>query len=185
MKKNTVIGNRHTGETLTLLVSEEDNAGALQIYRVFLPIHRPSPPLHYHLAFTETFTAEDGTLDLYLGNERRHLRLNPGDSVTVPLRQPHTFANTSDHPCTLRVETRPAGGVVKALQLAYAVANDGGAAPDGLPRNPLLRLRFIALSQGFLAGVPLPLQRAAFASATFLARLFGLEHHVNRYLEPG
>jgi len=37
------------GETLTMLVSEEENGGACQPYEVHLPPYRPSPPLHYHL----------------------------------------------------------------------------------------------------------------------------------------
>jgi mannose-6-phosphate isomerase-like protein (cupin superfamily) len=150
MKKDQTIGNRHTGETLTLLVSEEENGGARQFYRVRLPPRRRSPPLHYHIAFTETFACVEGTLDMYFGRERRHLRLKPGESVTAEIRQPHTFANDSDQPCLMTVETHPAGGVVKAFQLAYGIANDGGAASDGLPKNPIVRLRFIQISQGFL-----------------------------------
>ncbi len=177
-----MIGNRGTGETLTMLVSEEENGGAVQLYRVLLPAHRPSPPLHYHVAFTETFTAVEGTLDMYLGRERRHLRLNAGESMTVQLYQPHTFANTSNQPCTMTVETSPAGGVVKAFQLAYGVANDGGAAKDGLPRNVLVRLRFVAISQGFLPVLPLAFQRTVFAVATLLATISGVEGRVTRYL---
>jgi hypothetical protein len=56
MKAGQTIRNRRTGETLTMLVSEEDNGGARQLYRVYLPTHRPSPRLHYHLAFAEKFT---------------------------------------------------------------------------------------------------------------------------------
>jgi hypothetical protein len=83
MKKGAVIGNAHTGETLEMLVSEEENDGAMQLYRVRLPAHRPSPPMHYHIAFTETFTAVDGTLDLYLGPERARVQLQPGESRKV------------------------------------------------------------------------------------------------------
>jgi len=183
VKKNAVIANRETGETLTMLVSEEENGGAMQLYRVLLPPHRPNPPLHYHVVFTETFTAVEGTLDMYLGRERRHLRLNAGESMTVQLYQPHRFANTSNQPCTMTVETSPAGGVVKAFQLAYGVANDGDAAKDGLPRNVLVRLRFVAISQGFLPALPLAVQRAVFAVAAILAKIFGVEARVKRYLD--
>lgn len=58
MKKNQVIRNNATGETLTMLVSEDENGGACQLYEVRLPPHRPSPPLHYHVDFTETFTVK-------------------------------------------------------------------------------------------------------------------------------
>jgi mannose-6-phosphate isomerase-like protein (cupin superfamily) len=112
MKKGHTIGNQQTGESLTMLVSEEDNDGAFQLYRVLLPPHRASPLLHCHLAFTETFTALDGTSDMYFGRERRHVRLQSGDSVTAQIGQPHTFAKDSDEPCIMTVETRPPGGAV-------------------------------------------------------------------------
>jgi mannose-6-phosphate isomerase-like protein (cupin superfamily) len=181
MKKDRTIRNRQTGETLTMLVSEEDNGGTLQIYRVYLPPHRPNPPLHYHIAFTETFTAHEGSLDMYLGRERRLIVLKPGESVTAQIRQPHTFANRADTPCVMTVETRPAGGVVKAFQLAYAAANNGGATADGLPRNPLIRLRFIEISQGFLPGIPIWAQKAVFRLAAFLAVISGMERRIKSY----
>ena len=51
VRKNQVIRNDETGESLTMLESEYDNGGKRQVYRVELPPHRPSPPLHYHVAF--------------------------------------------------------------------------------------------------------------------------------------
>jgi quercetin dioxygenase-like cupin family protein len=163
-----------------MLVSEEDTGGALQIYRVNLPPHRPSPPYHYHLAFRETFEVEEGTLDVYVGRKRTHIVLKAGDRATVQIGQPHTFANHSDERSVIRVETKPAGGVVRAFQLAYAVANEGRAAADGLPRNPLLRLRFVQISQGFLPGIPLWLQKTAFGLAALLAKVTGAESRWNR-----
>lgn len=182
MTSGQTIQNKHTGETLTMIVSEQESVDRLQLYRVHLPPHRPSPPLHYHLAFTETFTAIEGTLDMFLGRDRRHVRLGPGQSVTAEICQPHTFANNSDQPCTMTVETRPPGGVVRAFQLAYGLANDGRASRDGLPANPILRLRFIDISQGFLVGVPLLLQRAGLALARIHATVTGLERRVRLYL---
>jgi quercetin dioxygenase-like cupin family protein len=63
-----------------MIESEEGNGGAKQLYEVKLPPHRPSPPLHYHIAFTETFTVIEGTLDFYLGRERRRRLLKPGET---------------------------------------------------------------------------------------------------------
>jgi quercetin dioxygenase-like cupin family protein len=181
MRRNQTIQNRRTGETLTMLVGEDENNGTLQLYRVQLPPHRPSPPLHYHRAFTETFTVQEGTLKMYLGREGRRMILQPGDSLTAQVGQPHTFANHANEPCVMTVETRPAGGVVKAFQIAYGVANDGGAAEDGLPKNPVVRLRFVEISQGFLSGIPVWLHKMAFLIATILARLTGIEHKLKKY----
>lgn len=82
----------------------------------------------------------------------------------------------------MTVETKPAGSVVKAFQLAYAVANDGGAATDGLPKNPLIRLRFVALTEGFVPGPPLKLQQFVLSAAALLAQFTGAERRVRRYL---
>jgi hypothetical protein len=142
-----------------------ESGGVRQLYAVRIPPHRPSPPLHYHVAFAETFTVMEGALDFYLGRERRRVTLGPGQRVTAEIGQPHTFGNDRDEWTTFTVETRPPGGVVAAFEMAYAVANAGGAAKDGLPRNLIARLNFIRMSEGFLPGVPLFLQRGLFAVA--------------------
>ena len=175
MKKNQIIRNNATGETLTMLVSDKENSGACQLYEVHLPPHRPSPPLHYHVDFIETFTVKQGKLDIYLGKAQKHLPLLPGESATARIRQPHRFANDHDEPVIFTVTTKPAGGVVKAFQLAYGIANDGRAAADGLPKNPIARLVFVKTAQGYLPGIPRTLQRIAFSCAALIARAAGLE----------
>jgi hypothetical protein len=81
----------------------------------------------------------------------------------------------------MRVETRPAGGVVKAFEIAYGVANADGVARDGLPKNPLVRLRFIEISQGFLPVLPLSFQKTVFSFAKILSRWTGVEKTLNKY----
>jgi mannose-6-phosphate isomerase-like protein (cupin superfamily) len=175
MQKRQTIGNNASGEALTMLVSEDENGGACQLYEVHLPPYRPTPPLHYHVDFTETFTVKTGQLDIYIGTEQRRLLLCAGDSVTAKLRQPHRFANDHDEAVTFTVETKPAAGVVKAFQMAYGIANDGGAAPDGLPKNPIAGLVFVKTAQGYLPGIPLTLQTLVFACAQFVVKITGLE----------
>jgi hypothetical protein len=65
--------------------------------------------------------------------------------------------------------------------LAYGVANDGGAAKDGLPKNPVVRLIFIRNSEGFLPHVPLAVQKAFFRLAAFVARVTGIEKRLAMY----
>ncbi len=182
MRNNQVIRNEETGESLTMLASEHDSGGKRQIYRVELPANRPSPPLHYHVAFIEKFSVVEGTLDVYLGKRREHRRLRKGESVTVEKLQLHTFANSSDSPCKMQVETIPAGGVVRAFQLAYGVANEGNASDDGLPANPIVRLRFVQISQGFLPRIPMAIQRAVFAIAAVISKVTVLEAHIQKHL---
>jgi mannose-6-phosphate isomerase-like protein (cupin superfamily) len=181
VRAGETIRNNNTGETITMLVSEEENGGTCQLYQAYVPPRRLGPPLHYHVAFTETFTVIEGTLDVYLGPQRRRVVLRPQESVTVRIRQLHTFGNERDQGAVITVESKPAGGVAKGFQLAYGVANDGKAGNDGLPRNLFVRLLFIRLCQGFVPGVPLPLQRAVFGVAAFIARVTGVERGLVKY----
>jgi len=107
--------------------------------------------------------------------DQKHLLLLPGDSATAQIRQPHGFANDHDAPVIFTIKTEPAGGVVKAFQLAYGIANDGGAAKDGLPKNPVARLVFVKTTQGYLPAFPRTVQRIAFSCAALVAKLTGLE----------
>jgi hypothetical protein len=84
-------------------------------------------------------------LDFYLDKEKRLVRICKGESVTAQIRQLHSFENDHDEPVIFTVEARPAGGLVKAFQLAYEVANEGGAGKDQLPANFLIKLYFIKL----------------------------------------
>ena len=111
MKKNQTIRNNISGETLTMLVSEQKNGGAYQLYDVHLPPHRPGPPLHYHVDFTEKFTVKQGKLNTYLGRDPKHLLLQLGESATAQIRQPHsvgaTAKNTQRLLYSLRQQIRP------------------------------------------------------------------------------
>jgi hypothetical protein len=106
----------------------------------------------------------------------------PGQSATVHLWQPHQFANEHDQHVVFTIETKSAGGVVKAFQLAYGIASAGGAAKDGLPKNPIARLVFVMTGQGYLTGTPLALQRAVFGCAALIAKVTGLEKKWQVYL---
>jgi hypothetical protein len=98
--------------------------------------------------------------------------LRAGDSVTAQLRQPHRFANDHDEAVTFTVETKPAGGEANAFQMAYGIANDAGAAPDGLPKNTMARLVFVKTTQGYLPDIPLTLQTLVFSCAQFVAKKY-------------
>jgi hypothetical protein len=56
MRSGETIRNHATGETLTTLEGEQESGGVRQLYVVRVPPRRASPPLHYHVAFTERLT---------------------------------------------------------------------------------------------------------------------------------
>jgi mannose-6-phosphate isomerase-like protein (cupin superfamily) len=183
MRVGETICNRRTGESLTLLADGKGAGQPAQRYRVVLPPGRAGPPPHYHVAFAETFAVVDGALDMFVGRRMAASRLLPGESLTVEPGTAHTFENSAGNACTLLVTARPAGGVVDAFKLAYGIANEGGAGRDGLPKNPIIRLRFIEISGGFLPRIPRRLQSAVLLAARWIAQATGLEHGVRRHLD--
>jgi len=91
------------------------------------------------------------------------------------LKRSFSYANDRDEPAIITIETKPAGGVVKAFELPYGIANERGAAKDGLPKNPIARLVFIKTSQGYLPTIPRFIQQVIFAITAWIARLTGLD----------
>jgi mannose-6-phosphate isomerase-like protein (cupin superfamily) len=181
MKKGEQIVNAVTGEVLTMLVSKADTSGKFQRYEVMLPARRESPPLHHHTMFTESFAVKQGSLDFYVGKERKLVRIAAGEQIDVAIGRLHTFANSSDEMCHMVVTTRPPGEILDAFKLAYGIANDGGAAADGLPRNRVLRMRFIQLSGGYLPSIPIQFQNIVFSVFKAISMLTGMEKRVDRY----
>jgi hypothetical protein len=56
------------------------------------------------------------------------------------------------------------------------------ASKDGLPRNLLIRLRFIEISQGYLPQIPLGLQKFIFKLAAIVSKFTGMERRIQHYL---
>jgi quercetin dioxygenase-like cupin family protein len=90
--------------------------------------------MHTHSAFEETFTAVKGELGVMLG-DKKHILL-PGDSITVPLHEPHHFFNSSNEPVTCHVKFVPGHeDFVKGLAIAYGLAADGKTNSKGMPKS--------------------------------------------------
>jgi mannose-6-phosphate isomerase-like protein (cupin superfamily) len=135
-----------------MLVSEEENGGAWQLYEVRLLPPPAGPPLHYHVDFIETFTVKQGKLDIYVDKEQKHLPLEPGESATAQIGRLHRFANGHDEPVIFTVETRPAGGVVKASGREARLREDRPGLPAGYTastsENRFQSRRFNSASHG-------------------------------------
>jgi len=55
------------------------------------------PPPHFHNTFKETFLIIEGEMEFMINGEVNIVRA--GESVDIPLKTLHTFANKSDLPC--------------------------------------------------------------------------------------
>ncbi|KPI43565.1 uncharacterized protein AB675_7030 [Cyphellophora attinorum] len=63
------------------------------------------PPLHYHLAYSERFTARTGNLIVYVDGTK-HV-LTPGESATVKQGQVHRFTAEGDEEIEFSGEVLP------------------------------------------------------------------------------
>lgn len=105
------IKNPLDGERVTFLATAEETGGEYVRVRNEVSAGAQGPPMHYHLAYIETFEVVEGTLDACVGDAENHLALAAGG--TEPDRQ-------GGH--------RPGGHDRRACHGAVAV--DGGRGGD-------------------------------------------------------
>ena len=184
MTLERVIENPINGERTTFLVTGEETNGEFAKIKDELPAGAAGPPLHYHLAYTETFEVLEGRLDLCVGTRRNQLVLGSGDSAHVPLKTPHTFWNSSGEPVVFVTEIRPAMQFEKSIRTAFGLARDGKVNKKGVPTNIWELALLYELSESYIAGLPLFLQRAIFGVLAKIARRKGYDPEFSRYTRP-
>ena len=100
MKKNQIIRNKTTGETLTMLVSDEENGGTCQLYEVHLPPHRPGPPLHYPVDFLFSHSKAMSRIEQFVAESNRSslrsvdTKASPSQSSVDMVRRPRSVCAT-------------------------------------------------------------------------------------------
>ena len=129
--------------------------------------------LHKHSAFTETFTAIEGRLGVMYGKKK--LFLNPGESLTIPLKTSHYFFNDGNDTITCQVKLQPGHeGFEKGIAIAYGLAKDGGTNRKGVPKSFTYLSLIIVLTDTIPAGV-LGLMMPLFRTFARKARNKGIE----------
>lgn len=176
-----VIENPVTGERLTFLAIAEETGGELLRVKSELPAGSPGVPMHYHLAFTERFEVLEGRLDMCVGGKKNHIVLTAGQSAFAPLYTPHRFWNGSAEPVVFVGEIRPARKMEKSLRAAHGLARDGKTNKKGVPTNPFELALLYELSESYIVGMPLSLQKSVFGALAKVARWRGYDPEFTRY----
>ena len=176
-----VIENPVTGERLTFLVTAEETGGELLKVKSELPAGSLGVPMHYHLAFTERFEVLDGILDMCVGSKKNHIVLTAGQSAFAPLYTPHRFWNGSEEPVLFVGEIRPARKMEKSLRAAHGLAIDGKTNKRGVPTDPFELALLYELSESYIVGMPLFLQKGVFGALAKVARWRGYDPEFAKY----
>jgi mannose-6-phosphate isomerase-like protein (cupin superfamily) len=151
LKTKRVFVNPMFKDKATILKSVQETGGSYMLGELEV-----SPGggnfMHTHSAFEETFTAVKGRLGVVLKNKKYYLQ--PGESVTVPLHEPHHFFNDGKEPITCHVKFVPGHeGFVKGLAIGYGLAADGKTNSKGMPKNFMHTALLVVLTDTKPTGV--------------------------------
>lgn len=118
------------GCRFTVLDDGTATGGRSGVAALELPPGWGGPPQHIHRAHDETFYVVSGTVSFTSGTDVLYAK--PGQVVTAPIGDPHTFGNPdSDEPATLVVTLSPEKYLDYFRELAAATRDaDGPLAPD-------------------------------------------------------
>jgi quercetin dioxygenase-like cupin family protein len=177
------IENSVTGERVTFLATAEETNGEYVRIRNETSAGAPGVVMHYHLSYTEAFEVLQGTLDVCVGTNN-HIVLAEGESAFVPLNTAHRFWNSSTEPVIFEVEIRPARNFEKSLRAAFGLAEDGKTNDKGVPKNILELALIYELSESYIVGIPLFLQKGIFGALARIARWMGYDPEFSKYTKP-
>jgi mannose-6-phosphate isomerase-like protein (cupin superfamily) len=177
------IENSVTGERVTFLATAEETNGEYVRIRNETSAGAPGVVMHYHLSYTEAFEVLQGTLDVCVGTNN-HIVLAEDESAFVPLNTAHRFWNSSTELVIFEVEIRPARNFEKSLRAAFGLAEDGKTNDKGVPKNILELALIYELSESYIVGIPLFLQKGIFGALARIARWMGYDPEFSKYTKP-
>jgi len=132
MKKT--ITNTALKETITFVQTAQETDGKISELEITL---KPGGgnPLHYHLTYTEKFTALEGELGLEL-KQGKKVFLKPGESYLVKIKEVHRFFNPGETDIKFRNEVCPGHtGFENTLRIMSGLSADGLYNDKGMPKN--------------------------------------------------
>jgi quercetin dioxygenase-like cupin family protein len=92
-------------------------------------------PAHYHLTYSETFTAIEGELGVGLAKRRKKI-LKPGETYSVDPKNLHFFFNPNDREIKFKVVLKPGHeGFENSLRILYGLTEDLLVNKKGIPKS--------------------------------------------------
>ncbi|MBS3912867.1 MAG: cupin domain-containing protein [Bacteroidetes bacterium] len=145
------IVNPVIGEEIIFLTTSKQSGGEKTIMEVTIG-PKGGNPLHYHKRFSETFNVLEGELSIQVGTDKKKLKV--GENATAPMNTNHRFYNTSGKPVRFTVELNPASeGFENVLRIAFGLAQDGKAGPNGMPKSFVHNGILMNMGEGYFVGL--------------------------------
>jgi mannose-6-phosphate isomerase-like protein (cupin superfamily) len=131
---------------------------------------------HWHPVLAETFRVREGRMRFRVDGEE--FVLGASGEVTVSPGQVHRFWNEGGGLLRVVHEVRPPGHHREMFELWNRLDLAGKTNRQGVPKDPLALGLLWELQDGYLAGIPAPLQRLVFGGLARLARLGNYEERL-------
>lgn len=182
-QKGQKISNDRTGERITWIETAADSGGKRLVFTFEVEPKGKLPVVHLHPRQRETFALHKGSLALKIDKDEK--TLNPGDSFTIECGIAHQWWNPSEsETAEMTVTFEPALNTETFLEQFFGLCNAGKASPEGSPHF----LQVMAMSNKYeiyIAGPPLPIQKAMAAVLGSFARLLGYRRFYPEYSKEG
>lgn len=174
-----VITNPITRERITFRSTTQETWGQALVFDCAVaPGGTPLPP-HVHTTQEERFDMVSGELAVMCGGETRIL--TPGQRATFPAGIKHQWWNAGHTMAEFRVEAVPARHLELVLEVVSIMSHDGRMNKHGLPKNLVDLANLGRLSDTYMPGVPIVLQKLAIAALSIFGRLFGYKPDFSHY----
>ncbi len=154
-----VIENPVTGERITFVRTSEQTGGALAELDLELSPTAFLAAEHIHRSQEEKFQVLEGRILLRCRGEES--MNGPGETVVVPAGAPHAWAPHGGAAARVRITFTPGAGIEQFFDEFFRLAREGRVNAKGMPSLPVTARLGLAHDM-YLAGPPVPLQRAAF-----------------------
>lgn len=158
-----------TGESIEILKSAEDTAGAFLEGIVRLKDNGEGPPMHRHPFQTEEFTVIEGNLMVECNGEKHEL--TPGGSYLVPANADHRFYAADGKAVSFRAVVKPALNLEYFIEEIFEASNRNKAKAP----HPMEAAYIITQMKGeyYLTDVPVFVQKIVFPVLSFIGKLTG------------
>jgi len=174
-----IISNPITGERITFLQTARDTQGRLLLFDCRVTPGGSTLPAHIHATQEERLTVVSGALGVTRGDNT--YRLQPGQSITLPPKVKHQWWIAADEEVRMRVTVTPACNLETVLEVLCRMAQNGATDKHCLPKDPFQLVTLGRLSDTYVPGVPIWMQRSMLAVAAPVAWLLGYELDVPQY----
>lgn len=153
-----VIENPVTGERITFVRTSQQTGGALAQLDLELSPRAFLAAEHIHRSQEEKFQVLEGHVLLRCRGEES--MSGPGQTVAVPAGAPHAWAPHGGG-ARVRITFTPGAGIENFFDEFFRLVREGRVNSKGMPSLPVVARLGLAHDM-YLAGPPIPLQRAAF-----------------------